>query len=178
VRPHRHRRAADGSTPTPIRRLWSTPWHGSRTRSADAATKTAPHHQGTLSPRGAAGTIHAYAGVRHGLYTADGARKYLTAGERQVFLRAAERADREPRTLCMTLAYGGCRPSEALALTADRVDLAGGLFESVRNAAAASTAPCWCRPRCSTRSTWCTASASSRAGAGWAAASVSGHRAA
>jgi integrase/recombinase XerD len=28
----------------------------------------------------------------------------------------------------MTLAYGGCRLSEALALTADRVDLAGGLL--------------------------------------------------
>jgi hypothetical protein len=46
-----------------------------------------------------------------GLYTADGARKYLTAGERETFLRAAERADEE-RTLCMTLAYGGCRLSE------------------------------------------------------------------
>ena len=31
-----------------------------------------------------------------GLYTAGGARKYLTAGEREAFLRAAERADREP----------------------------------------------------------------------------------
>jgi hypothetical protein len=59
------------------------------------------------------------------LYTADGARRYVTAGEREIFLRAAERADREVRTLCMTLAYGGCRLSEALALTADRVDLAG-----------------------------------------------------
>ena len=68
------------------------------------------------------------------LYTADGARKYLTAGEREVFLRAAERADPEPRTLCMVLAYAGCRLSEALALTADRVDLAGGLlvFESAK----------------------------------------------
>jgi integrase len=69
-----------------------------------------------------------------GLYTADGARKYLTAGEREAFLRAAERADREARTLCMTLAYSGCRLSEALALTADRVDMAGGLllFESLK----------------------------------------------
>ena len=34
----------------------------------------------------------------------------------------------------MTLAYAGCRLSEALALTADRVDLAGGLllFESLK----------------------------------------------
>jgi integrase len=42
-------------------------------------------------------------------------------------LRAAEQADRSVRTLCMTLAYSGCRLSEALALTADRVDLAAGV---------------------------------------------------
>ena len=68
------------------------------------------------------------------LHTADGARKYLTAGERDGFLRAAERADRAVRTLCMTLAYAGCRLSEALALTADRVDLAAGtlVFESLK----------------------------------------------
>jgi integrase len=62
------------------------------------------------------------------LHTADGARKYLTAGERDSFLRAAERGDRQVRTLCMTLAYAGCRLSEALALTVDRVDLAGGVL--------------------------------------------------
>jgi integrase len=62
------------------------------------------------------------------LHTAEGARKYLTAGERDVFLRAAERADRDTRTLCMTLAYAGCRLSEALALTADRVDLGAGVL--------------------------------------------------
>jgi integrase len=61
-----------------------------------------------------------------GLHTADGARKYLTVGEREAFLREAERAEREIRTLCMTLAYAGCRLSEALALTVDRVDLATG----------------------------------------------------
>jgi len=68
------------------------------------------------------------------LHTVDGARKYLTAGERDAFLRAAEQADRTIRTLCMTLAYAGCRLSEALALTADRVDLAGGtlVFESLK----------------------------------------------
>ncbi len=62
------------------------------------------------------------------LHTLDGARKYLTAGERDAFLREAERADRQVRTLCMTLAYAGCRLSEALALTADRVDLAAGVL--------------------------------------------------
>jgi integrase len=68
------------------------------------------------------------------LHTADGTRKYLIAGERDAFLREAERADRPVRTLCMTLAYAGCRLSEALALTADRVDLAAGMlvFESLK----------------------------------------------
>jgi integrase len=68
------------------------------------------------------------------LYDAAGARKYLTAGERDAFLRAAEEGDREIRSLCMTLAYGGCRLSEALALTVDRVDLAAGtlIFETLK----------------------------------------------
>jgi integrase/recombinase XerD len=47
------------------------------------------------------------------LHTADGARKDLTTRERDVFLHAAEQADRQVRTLCMTLAYTGCRLSEA-----------------------------------------------------------------
>ena len=68
------------------------------------------------------------------LHIADGARKYLTTGERDGFLQAAERADRQVRTLCMTLAYAGCRLSEALALSVDRVDLAAGVlvFESLK----------------------------------------------
>jgi integrase/recombinase XerD len=64
------------------------------------------------------------------LHTVDGARKYLSTGERDAFLRAPERADRDTRTLCMTLAYAGCRLSEALALAADRVDLAAGTLVS------------------------------------------------
>jgi hypothetical protein len=39
------------------------------------------------------------------LHTIDGARKYLTAGERALFLKTAEIGDRDVRTLCMTLAY-------------------------------------------------------------------------
>ncbi len=68
------------------------------------------------------------------LYDAAGARKYLTAGERDAFLRAAEEGSREIRSLCMTLAYAGCRLSEALALTVDRVDLAAGtlIFETMK----------------------------------------------
>jgi integrase len=68
------------------------------------------------------------------LHTVSGARKYLTAGERAVFLQEADVSERQVRTLCMTLAYAGCRLSEALALTADRVDLAAGvlIFETLK----------------------------------------------
>ena len=69
-----------------------------------------------------------------GLHTVEGLRKYMTAGERETFLREADQADRAVRTLCMTLTYAGCRLSEALALTVDRVDLAAGVltFESLK----------------------------------------------
>src|SRR5687767_6806261 len=56
------------------------------------------------------------------LYDTQGHRLYLTGSEREAFRKAAEQAPREVRTYCHTLLYTGCRPSEALALTADRVD--------------------------------------------------------
>jgi integrase/recombinase XerD len=73
------------------------------------------------------------AGLR--LYTPDGAQKYVTTGKHEACLREAERADRLVRTLCMTLAYAGSRLSEALALTADRVDPVAGVlvFEILKN---------------------------------------------
>ncbi|HLJ45469.1 MAG TPA: tyrosine-type recombinase/integrase [Bryobacteraceae bacterium] len=68
------------------------------------------------------------------LYDTAGRRKYLTPEERQEFLRAAENAPREVRTFCGTLAHTGCRISEALALTATRVDPVVGVlvFESLK----------------------------------------------
>src|SRR6476469_1912229 len=68
------------------------------------------------------------------LYAREGHRKYLTAGERDAFLKATEDAPREVRTFCGTLLYTGCRISEALALTADRVDLTDRriVFESLK----------------------------------------------
>jgi integrase len=68
-----------------------------------------------------------------GLYDARGHRKYLTPQERTAFLVMAEETPREVRTLCGVLAYTGCRLSEALLLTADRVDLRANLvvFESL-----------------------------------------------
>jgi integrase/recombinase XerD len=56
------------------------------------------------------------------LYDTQGHRLYLTGSERDAFRRAAERTPREVRTYCHTLLYTGCRPSEAMALTANRVD--------------------------------------------------------
>src|SRR5579872_1411838 len=68
------------------------------------------------------------------LYDAKGHRKYLTPAEREAFLQAADDAEREVRTFCHTLAYTGCRISEALELTADRVDLKDGtlIIESLK----------------------------------------------
>lgn len=56
------------------------------------------------------------------LYSATGLRKYLTPDERARFL-AASLAESRPlvRTLCLTLAYTGCRISEALSLTSGAV---------------------------------------------------------
>ncbi len=66
------------------------------------------------------------------LYDTHGHRLYLTGAERAAFRAAAARAPREVRTYCWTLLYTGCRPSEALALTADRVDFQAAVltFES------------------------------------------------
>ena len=68
------------------------------------------------------------------LYDAAGNRKYLTTEERQAFIKAADRAPREVRTFCHVLHFSGCRISEALALTCDRVDFANGVitFESLK----------------------------------------------
>ena len=104
---------------------------GSRTKAARA--RPSRSRQGRAGPGpGIRKAPLPPAGLR--LYTADGARKYVTASERETFLREAERADRLVRTLCMTLAYAGSRLSEALALTADRVDLAAGVlvFETLK----------------------------------------------
>lgn len=68
------------------------------------------------------------------LFDQHGHRKYLTPAERRAFLDAAEIAPEPVRTFCETLAYTGCRISEALELTADRVDLNDGVlvFESLK----------------------------------------------
>ena len=59
------------------------------------------------------------------LFDTAGRRLYLTEEERRAFLKAAALAPREVRSFCGVLHATGCRISEALALTTDRVDLAG-----------------------------------------------------
>ncbi len=64
-----------------------------------------------------------------------GNRKYLNAAERRVFLRAAKaEPDILERAFCLTLLYTGCRISEALNLTAERIDLTGKVivFETLK----------------------------------------------
>ena len=58
------------------------------------------------------------------LFTSSGKRKYLTQDETTRFLEIANIQERaELRTFCLVLVYTGCRPSEALALTAENIDL-------------------------------------------------------
>jgi integrase len=68
------------------------------------------------------------------LYDQSGRRKYLTPAERLAFLQAAQSARRDVRTFCATLALTGCRLSEALGLTAARVDIHDGvlIFETLK----------------------------------------------
>jgi len=57
------------------------------------------------------------------LFNADGNRLYLTQSERQAFLDVARLERPEVRTFAETLAYTGCRISEALGLVPKRVAL-------------------------------------------------------
>lgn len=72
--------------------------------------------------------------ARTGLHDAKGHRLYLTAAERAAFLVAAQHFPREVRTLCVILHDTGCRVSEALSLTPDRVDFSGKavVFETLK----------------------------------------------
>ncbi len=72
--------------------------------------------------------------VLSGLHNREGHRLYLTAEERAAFLLAAQHFPREVRTLCVILHDTGCRISEALALTSDRVDFSGKavVFETLK----------------------------------------------
>lgn len=60
------------------------------------------------------------------LWDAGGHRKYICGGEGRRFLSAAERLEADGRTFCNLLAFTGCRISEGLALTPDRLDAETG----------------------------------------------------
>jgi integrase/recombinase XerD len=64
-----------------------------------------------------------------------GGRKYLNGAERQAYLQAVKNEpDVARRAFCLTLFYTGCRISEALNLTTERIDLAGQaiVFETLK----------------------------------------------
>lgn len=65
------------------------------------------------------------------LYSGRGRRKYLTGNERRRFLLAAGMCGPEISTLCLMLAWTGCRITEALRLTYGDVDGDAGIV-SVR----------------------------------------------
>ena len=60
------------------------------------------------------------------LYDPSGNRLYLNAEERAAFLAEARKQPARDRTLCETLHFTGCRPSELLEITPVRVDMSGG----------------------------------------------------
>src|ERR1043166_9174036 len=94
------------------------------------------------------------------LYDAEGRRLYLTEQERRAFIAAAAKAPREVRTFCGVLHATGCRISEALALTADRLDLSDRVIvsESLKKRRTGLFRAMPIAPSCWTRSTWCTVS--------------------
>jgi len=60
------------------------------------------------------------------LHDGSGNRLYLNAEERADFLAAARKRPARDRTVCETLHYTGCRPSELIEITPARIDLSGG----------------------------------------------------
>ena len=68
------------------------------------------------------------------LFDGAGRRLYLNAAERAAFERAIKCFPPEVRTFAAVMLHTGCRISEALALTAERVDLNAGtlVFESLK----------------------------------------------
>ncbi len=69
-----------------------------------------------------------------GLYDLQGRRLYCTADERKAFLKEAQNRPDDVALFCQVLAFSGCRISEALALTPQRIDTANGvvIFETLK----------------------------------------------
>lgn len=60
------------------------------------------------------------------LYDREGRRLYLTEEELRAFVEASRTAPGPLRTLCYLHAYTGCRASEAISMSASRIDLVEG----------------------------------------------------
>ena len=56
------------------------------------------------------------------IFDTQGRRKYLTPKEREHFIRASSTLSPEQEAFCLMLAFSGCRISEALQFSADRID--------------------------------------------------------
>jgi len=56
------------------------------------------------------------------IFDTQGRRKYLTPKEREDFIRAISTLPPDQEAFCLMLAFSGCRISEALQFTADRID--------------------------------------------------------
>ncbi len=69
------------------------------------------------------------------MFDRQGRRKYLNTHERRAYLQAIQNEPDAPcRAFCLTLFYTGCRISEALNLTSERIDLTGKaiVFETLK----------------------------------------------
>ena len=69
------------------------------------------------------------------MFDRQGQRKYLNEAERRAFFQAVkEEPDALRRAFCLTLFYTGCRISEALHLTVERIDLTekAVIFETLK----------------------------------------------
>jgi integrase len=68
------------------------------------------------------------------VFNRNGQRKYLNRIERRAYLQAIRSQSDERRAFCLTLFYTGCRISEALNLTVERIDLTGKavVFETLK----------------------------------------------
>ncbi|NVJ92355.1 MAG: site-specific integrase [Methylocystaceae bacterium] len=69
-----------------------------------------------------------------GLYDLQGRRLYCTADERKAFLKEAAKHPNDVALFCQLLVYSGCRISEALAITPQRIDTSTGvvIFETLK----------------------------------------------
>jgi len=67
-----------------------------------------------------------YSETKDSLFDGEGRRKYLCESEGKRFLNAAAKTDEQTHLFCLLLTYTGCRLSEALQVTPNRLDMDSG----------------------------------------------------